>query len=141
MSGGDAVLQHHLETNPLAAVEWRLNRKLTNDPRVTRLGLLLRKTSLDELPQLANILLGHMSCVGPRPIVEAEMARYGIFARDYLRARPGITGLWQVSGRSRLSYDQRIRLDSKYVHEWSLYRDLTILVRTVAAVTKVNQAA
>jgi exopolysaccharide production protein ExoY len=96
---------------------------------------------LDELPQFLNILRGEMSCVGPRPIVAAEMDRYGAYAPDYLSARPGVTGLWQVSGRSRVTYQERIKLDAKYVREWTFYRDLAILIHTLPAVIKVDQAA
>lgn len=141
VTNGDEVLRRYLAANPAAAEEWRRSRKLANDPRITRLGWFLRKTSLDELPQLLNIVRGDMSCVGPRPIVTEELERYGIHAYEYLRARPGVTGSWQVSGRSNVSYGDRVRLDTEYVRRWSLGADLIILVRTVPAVLKVDQAA
>jgi exopolysaccharide production protein ExoY len=141
VTNGDEVLKRYLDANPAAAEEWRLNQKLVNDPRVTRLGWFLRKTSLDELPQLFNILKGEMSCVGPRPIVVAELERYGAHAHEYLRARPGVTGSWQVSGRSNTSYGERVRLDAEYVRKWSLWADLMIVIRTVPAILKVDQAA
>jgi exopolysaccharide production protein ExoY len=141
VANGDELLEHYLAAHPEAAEEWRRSRKLINDPRITRLGWFLRKTSLDELPQLLNILRGEMSCVGPRPIVTEELERYGIHAHEYLRARPGVTGSWQVSGRSNVSYRDRVRLDAEYVREWSFGSDLWILARTVPAVLKVDQAA
>jgi exopolysaccharide production protein ExoY len=141
VANGDEVLQRYLAAHPAAAEEWRRSRKLTNDPRVTRFGLFLRKTSIDELPQLLNILMGDMSCVGPRPIVSEELERYGVHAHEYLRARPGVTGSWQVSGRSRVSYGDRVMLDAEYVRKWSIGWDLVILARTVPAVFKVDQAA
>jgi len=141
VANGDDILQRYLAANPLAAEEWRRSRKLTNDPRVTKFGLFLRKTSIDELPQLLNILLGDMSCVGPRPIVAEELERYGVHAHEYLRARPGVTGSWQVSGRSHVSYGDRVKLDAEYVRKWSIGSDLVILARTVPAVLKIDQAA
>jgi exopolysaccharide production protein ExoY len=98
---------------------------------VTPLGRILRKTSLDELPQLFNVLRGDMSCVGPRPIVAAELERYGSRAGDYLKVRPGLTGLWQVSGRSQLDYSERVKLDCIYVRRWSLGLDIALLLRTI----------
>ncbi|MFN3747040.1 MAG: sugar transferase [Hyphomicrobiaceae bacterium] len=141
VANGDEVLERHLAANPAAAEEWRRSRKLADDPRVTRFGWFLRKTSLDELPQLLNILRGEMSCVGPRPIVSEELERYGVHAHEYLRARPGVTGSWQVSGRSSVSYGDRVKLDAEYVRTWSFGSDLVILARTVPAVLKVDQAA
>jgi len=133
---GDAILRAHLENNPAAAREWAENRKLKDDPRVTPIGRFLRKTSIDELPQLWNVLKGEMSLVGPRPIVRDELDRYGKDRRFYLVVRPGITGLWQVSGRSDASYERRVQLDREYVLTWSNISDLSILVRTVPAVLK-----
>jgi exopolysaccharide production protein ExoY len=141
VANGDEILERYLAANPAAAEEWRRSRKLADDPRVTRFGWFLRKTSLDELPQLLNILRGEMSCVGPRPIVTEELERYGIYANEYLRARPGVTGSWQVSGRSNVSYGDRVKLDTEYVRKWSFGSDLLILARTVPAVLKVDQAA
>lgn len=126
----DAVLHHHLATNRLAADEWQACRKLRDDPRVTSLGLVLRKTSLDELPQLFNILIGDMSVVGPRPIVSAEIVKYGDTIEHYLRARPGLTGLWQISGRNDVDYTRRVALDRRYVEEWSFGSDLLIILKT-----------
>jgi lipopolysaccharide/colanic/teichoic acid biosynthesis glycosyltransferase len=108
--------------------------KLVNDPRVTRPGKLIRRLSIDELPQLWNVLRGQMSLVGPRPPLPHEAARYGSDMRRRLRVRPGMTGLWQVSGRSDLSWDETVRLDLFYVDNWSMVQDLNILMRTVSAV-------
>jgi exopolysaccharide production protein ExoY len=130
----DAVLCRHLQRDPEAAWEWERKQKLTDDPRVTSLGSTLRKTSLDELPQLINILKGEMSLVGPRPIVAAEVPKYRDCLAHYLRARPGLTGLWQVSGRNDIDYDRRVSLDRRYVENWSLPGDLVIIVKTVGVV-------
>ncbi len=129
-------LEKILATDPAAKAEWDANQKLARDPRVTAVGNFMRRTSLDELPQLINVLLGHMSLVGPRPIVRAEAPRYGASYADYIKARPGITGLWQVSGRSDTGYDQRVQLDSAYVADWSLASDVKILCQTVVVVLK-----
>ncbi len=129
-----AALEAHLARDPAARQEWLETRKLKNDPRVTAVGVFLRKTSLDELPQLLNILAGHMSVVGPRPIVPDEIALYGTEAGHYLAVRPGLTGAWQVSGRSDTSYAERVRLDSDYVKNWTFANDLSIVARTVPAV-------
>lgn len=137
----NAVLEAHFKTNPEAAVEWTTSHKLKRDPRITLLGQLLRKSSLDELPQLFNILRGEMSCVGPRPITHAELERYGSVANDYLNARPGLTGLWQVNGRSSVDYAGRVMLDAQYLRNWSLRSDLVILVRTTGAVIRFEQAS
>lgn len=130
----DTVLMRHLEMHPEALVEWQAMRKLRNDPRVTPLGTLLRKTSLDELPQLVNIIRGEMSLVGPRPIVAEEIVRYGAAIADYKAVRPGLTGLWQCSGRNDVSYECRVILDREYVRTWSLWNDLSIILKTVPAV-------
>ncbi|QXQ07595.1 sugar transferase [Sphingosinicellaceae bacterium] len=127
-------LKEHLETNAAAAQEWAQDRKLRDDPRVTPLGSFLRKSSLDEIPQLLNVLYGQMSLVGPRPIVAAEIPRYGRYFREYCRVRPGITGLWQVSGRNAVSYQRRVALDTVYARNKSLAVDLFILGRTIPAV-------
>jgi exopolysaccharide production protein ExoY len=137
----DQVLREYLARNPESAMEWESNRKLKRDPRVTFFGLMLRKSSLDELPQLFNILRGDMSCVGPRPIVADELQRYGACAGEYLRTRPGLTGLWQVTGRSDSDYSTRVALDSQYVRNWSLWADLVILLRTVFAVMRFDRAS
>ena len=130
----DEVLFNYLEASPEAAREWKQTHKLRNDPRVTRLGHMLRRTSLDELPQFLNVLLGTMSLVGPRPIVQAEKSQYRESYFFYVSARPGLTGLWQVSGRSNLSYRQRVALDEEYIRSWNLGLDLQILWRTAGAV-------
>ena len=136
----DAVLTRHLMTDPAAAIEWRDTRKLRDDPRVTSLGRLLRKSSLDELPQLINIIRGDMSCVGPRPIMADELERYGENARDYLAARPGLTGAWQVTGRTTTDFPTRVSLDAHYVRNWSLFSDLAILAKTPLAVVRTADA-
>lgn len=131
---GDAVLQRHLRNNPDALREWSETRKLRHDPRVTGIGVVLRKSSLDELPQLINIAKGEMSLVGPRPIVEDEVPYYGDALPYYLAVRPGLTGLWQISGRNDVSYDERVRLDTHYVRNLSLLVDAMIILRTVRVV-------
>lgn len=130
----DALLHTHLEANPELRDEWEANQKLRDDPRVTRMGAFLRKTSLDELPQLWNVFSGSMSLVGPRPIVEKEIDRYGKVYTDYSLVKPGITGLWQVSGRNNTTYAERIRLDHYYVTNWSVWMDIWILARTIPVV-------
>jgi exopolysaccharide production protein ExoY len=133
-TNGDELLNKYLRENPEAAEEWRKTRKLKDDPRVTIVGKVLRKLSLDELPQLLNILRGEMSVVGPRPVVDDELKVYDNFAVYYLRTRPGLTGLWQISGRNDVSYETRIAFDTQYVQNWSLFRDIAIIVKTVPAV-------
>jgi lipopolysaccharide/colanic/teichoic acid biosynthesis glycosyltransferase len=128
------VLEAYLARDPAARVEWRRTHKLKRDPRVTRVGEFLRKTSLDELPQVWNVFTGTMSLVGPRPIVAAEVEKYGEFFADYCLVKPGITGLWQVSGRSSCTYGQRVQLDRQYAQTWSLRGDCIILVKTLSAV-------
>lgn len=130
----DEVLRRHLAANRDAAREWEEKQKLTEDPRTTPLGITLRKSSLDELPQLLNILKGEMSVVGPRPIVSAEVPKYGECIDHYVRARPGLTGPWQVSGRNDIGYSSRVQLDRQYVEAWSFWRDLVIIVATVRVV-------
>ncbi|WP_144222873.1 sugar transferase [Mesorhizobium amorphae] len=134
VENGDEVLAAHLASNPQDREEWNATRKLQNDPRVTRVGAVLRKLSLDELPQIINILRGEMSFVGPRPVVKDELELYGNAAEYYLKSRPGLTGLWQVSGRNDVSYGARVAFDQHYVENWSFVFDLKILVRTVPAV-------
>ncbi|MEM6761179.1 MAG: sugar transferase [Pseudomonadota bacterium] len=131
---GDRILRDYLSQYPEAQKEWQETRKLRNDPRVTPLGRVLREYSVDELPQLINVLRGDMSLVGPRPVVEAELSRYGAAAAHYVTARPGITGLWQVSGRSDTAYSERVAFDVHYVTRWSLLGDIVILLRTLPAV-------
>lgn len=127
-------LEEYLAKNPAARKEWEESFKLTNDPRVTKLGAFLRKTSLDELPQLWNVLMGDMSLVGPRPIVTKEIERYGDYIREYYMVPPGITGMWQVNGRSDTTYEERVAMDTWYVRNWSVWIDLVYLFKTVKTV-------
>jgi lipopolysaccharide/colanic/teichoic acid biosynthesis glycosyltransferase len=131
------VLEEYLSGDPIARAEWNKTHKLRHDPRITRVGRFLRRYSLDELPQLWNLLTGQMSLVGPRPIVAAEVEKYGDCFTCYCKVKPGLTGLWQVSGRSSLTYEQRVKLDCTYVQRWSLRRDMVILLKTFSSV--VNQ--
>jgi Undecaprenyl-phosphate galactose phosphotransferase WbaP len=130
----DKVLAEVLACNPEARTEWEKDFKLKNDPRITSIGAFLRATSLDELPQLWNVLKGEMSLVGPRPVIEEELERYGDQVDYYLEAPPGMTGLWQISGRNNMSYEDRVALDSWYVRNWSLWYDLVIMIKTVRVV-------
>jgi Undecaprenyl-phosphate galactose phosphotransferase WbaP len=130
----DRVLVGALTRDAALAAEWAASRKLVNDPRVTRIGRFLRKTSLDELPQLINVLRLEMSLVGPRPIVDSEVPLYGEAIAQYYATRPGITGLWQVSGRSNTSYARRVQLDVWYVNNWTVWNDITVLLKTIPAV-------
>lgn len=127
-------LEELLQQQPELLSEWKNERKLRHDPRVNKIGRILRLTSLDELPQLINVIRGEMSLVGPRPVVRAELARYSDQVGYYLMVRPGMTGLWQVSGRNDVDYDTRVYLDSWYVKNWSLWYDLIILIKTVQVV-------
>jgi Undecaprenyl-phosphate galactose phosphotransferase WbaP len=131
------VLEDYLASDPEARAEWRRTHKLRHDPRVTRVGVFMRRFSLDELPQFWNVLQGTMSLVGPRPIVAAEVEKYGEYFADYCKVKPGLTGLWQVSGRSEVTYEERVQLDCRYVRTWSLLGDAKILARTLSSV--VNQ--
>ncbi len=135
-SDGDRILQEHWRKFPADRREWEQNHKLRCDPRVTPLGRILRKTSLDEIPQLWNILRGEMSLVGPRPIVTAEVPKYGKSFGMYCRVVPGLTGLWQVSGRSQTDYQERVDLDAYYVRNWSPWFDIYLLARTFFVVLK-----
>lgn len=130
----DEVLEHYLDTHPDLRAEWTETHKLKNDPRITRVGRLLRRSSLDELPQLISVLRGEMSMVGPRPIVEDEVAKYGPAFNLYLQVKPGLTGLWQSSGRTDTSYRTRVALDLRYLTERTLWLDLRILLKTVRVV-------
>ncbi|HET7886760.1 MAG TPA: sugar transferase [Bradyrhizobium sp.] len=127
-------LRRHLDSDPAAAAEWLATRKLRNDPRITPIGAVLRKSSLDELPQLFNVLKGDMSIVGPRPVTEEELGRYSDSINAYYACRPGITGLWQVSGRSTTTFQRRVVLDSYYAHHWSIALDAKIIMATIPAV-------
>jgi exopolysaccharide production protein ExoY len=130
---GDRCLAEYLAKNPAAKAEWETSRKLRFDPRVTAVGAMLRKTSLDEIPQLFNVLKGDMSIVGPRPVTEDELSRYSTSVRNYLACRPGITGLWQVSGRSGTTYRKRVAFDNYYARNWSILLDAKIIVATIPA--------
>lgn len=132
----EARLIEILKSDPQAAAQWAEDQKLKSDPRITRLGHILRKTSLDELPQIWNVIRGDMSLVGPRPIVFDELRRYGPEAETYKTVRPGITGLWQVCGRNQISYAERVTLDSRYARRLSFLGDTAILVRTLPAVLR-----
>lgn len=131
-----AILERMLRADAVGAAEWGAMQKLRNDPRVTRIGAFLRQTSLDELPQLFNVLRLEMSLVGPRPIVDSEIEHYGDSIAYYYATRPGMTGLWQVNGRSNTTYRRRVQLDTWYVQNWTLWQDIVILARTVPAVLK-----
>ncbi|MDW3223643.1 MAG: sugar transferase [Paracoccaceae bacterium] len=126
----ESKLHAHLEENPEAAAEWATDHKLANDPRITRLGRFMRKTSLDELPQIWNVFRGEMSFVGPRPIVRVELHKYGIHRPVYLSMTPGITGLWQVSGRNDVSYSERVQFDVDYSNDVSLFTDIRLIAMT-----------
>jgi undecaprenyl-phosphate galactose phosphotransferase len=136
----DQLLAELLARSPEARAEWERDFKLKDDPRITPIGRFLRKTSLDEIPQLWNVLKGDMSLVGPRPVVTAELDRYGNQVDYYLEAKPGITGLWQISGRNDVSYDTRVYLDAWYVKNWSLFNDIVILLRTVTVIFRKDGA-
>jgi Undecaprenyl-phosphate galactose phosphotransferase WbaP len=133
-TNAEQLLDEYLHGDSNLRAEWEQNFKLRHDPRVTRVGRFLRKTSLDELPQLWNVLRGEMSLVGPRPIVDAEIPKYGTVYEMYQRIKPGISGLWQVSGRSDTNYTERVKLDAYYVQNWSVWFDIVILARTVRSV-------
>lgn len=140
VQNADQVLQDYLDKSPELKVEWLATHKLKQDPRVTRLGALLRTWSLDELPQIWNVIIGDMSLVGPRPIVDAEVEKYGKCFELYIQVRPGLTGLWQVSGRNNTTYERRVELDEYYVRNRSLKLDLQILLKTVLVVLKKDGA-
>ena len=130
----EARLKDLLERDPDARRQWQADHKLDNDPRITRFGNFMRRSSLDELPQLLNVLRGDMSLVGPRPVTRAELQRYGKDDASYLALRPGLTGKWQVSGRNDISYAGRVALDSAYARDFSIRGDVTILLQTVGVV-------
>ncbi|ENY6022981.1 exopolysaccharide biosynthesis polyprenyl glycosylphosphotransferase, partial [Klebsiella pneumoniae] len=130
------VLDNLLKEDEEAKKEWEATFKLKNDPRITKIGKFLRRTSLDELPQLFNVLKGDMSLVGPRPIITAELERYNEEVDYYLLSKPGMTGLWQVSGRSDVDYETRVYLDAWYVKNWSMWNDVAILFKTIGVVLK-----
>ncbi len=132
----DEILEQYLDSNPAYRKEWEENQKLFDDPRITPVGKFLRKTSLDELPQIINVLRGDMSLVGPRPIVEDEIEKYGEVYLEYSAVKPGITGLWQISGRNLTTYEQRVWYDNYYVTNWSVWMDLWIIARTIPVVLR-----
>uniref|UniRef100_A0A7V4FGL3 Sugar transferase n=2 Tax=candidate division WOR-3 bacterium TaxID=2052148 RepID=A0A7V4FGL3_UNCW3 len=140
VDGAEALLPKILKNNPQAREEFENGYKLKNDPRVTPIGKILRKTSLDELPQLINILRGEMSFVGPRPIVEEEKVKYGEYLPLLLKEKPGLTGLWQVSGRNNLSYEERVALDMEYIRKKSLRLDIKIILKTIPVLFSGNGA-
>jgi Undecaprenyl-phosphate galactose phosphotransferase WbaP len=136
VENADVLLEQYLESEPQMRAEWAASHKLRTDPRVTKVGKFLRQTSLDELPQIWNVIRGEMSLVGPRPIVHQEAVKYGDELDLYRKVRPGITGLWQVSGRSDTTYDGRVAMDVHYVRNWSVWLDVYLLVRTVGVVLR-----
>jgi len=136
VQNADQLLQSYLDKSTDLRAEWLENHKLKEDPRITRVGAFLRKSSLDELPQLWNILIGDMSLIGPRPIVDAEIEKYGECFELYKQVRPGLTGYWQVSGRCNTSYQYRVELDRFYLLNWSWKLDFQILLKTVSAVLR-----
>lgn len=127
-----------LATDPAARRQWETAQKLVSDPRITPLGKFLRLTSLDELPQFFNVLKGEMSLIGPRPITNDEVPRYGPLFADYANCRPGMSGMWQVSGRNKLDYQSRVQLDSNYAKNWNLWLDIKILLRTFGVLLNPN---
>lgn len=134
VTNGDEVLARHLASHPELRAEWNATRKLRDDPRVTAFGKGMRKNSIDEIPQLLNVIRGEMSLVGPRPITPSEVKFYGAHVGDYMAVRPGLTGLWQVSGRSETSYKKRVELDVRYVAERTVWGDISIMMKTIPAV-------
>lgn len=130
----DVKLKELLKRDPAARAEWEKDFKLKDDPRITKSGAFLRKTSLDELPQLFNVLKGEMSLVGPRPIIQAEVPRYGKYIEDFYMVRPGVTGMWQTSGRSDVTYDERVKMDTWYVRNWNVWFDIVLIWRTIGVV-------
>jgi exopolysaccharide production protein ExoY len=130
----EQMLRELLHSDPVARAEWERDQKLSNDPRITPVGRFLRRTSLDELPQLFNVVRGEMALVGPRPITVPELTRYGHVRWHYLSVMPGMTGLWQVSGRNNTSYEERVELDRQYVENRNVWLDLSILARTAKVV-------
>jgi Undecaprenyl-phosphate galactose phosphotransferase WbaP len=137
---GDEVLSAHLARHPEDLAQWEATQKLKKDPRVTRIGRIIRKASIDELPQLWNVLVGEMSVVGPRPMLESQVEMYGPAFESYKRVRPGVTGLWQISGRNHLTFAERARLDAYTIRNWSVWLDIYILLRTVSVVLTAHGA-
>jgi Undecaprenyl-phosphate galactose phosphotransferase WbaP len=139
-TNGDQILEEQLKNDPALREQWEKYQKLKCDPRVTRVGAILRKISLDELPQIRNIIKGEMSMVGPRPILPSQEERYGPAFQDYCRIKPGITGLWQVSGRNHTTFARRAELDMEYIQRWSLWLDIYIIFQTIKEVLARNGA-
>ena len=140
VTNGDAILQRHFRKNPLDYAHWQATQKLKHDPRLTRIGRFIRKTSIDELPQFWNVFIGEMSVVGPRPMFESQVPIYGPAFNLYKQVRPGITGLWQVSGRNHLTFTERATLDKYVIQNWSVWLDIYILARTTGAVLSADGA-
>ena len=136
VKNADTILEEYLNTHEDEKKEWQKNFKLKNDPRVTKIGKIIRKTSIDELPQLWNVLIGDMSLVGPRPLLPNEVERYSGYIEDYKLVLPGLTGVWQVSGRSDTTFEERVIMDSWYIHNWSVWIDIVYLLKTVLVVVK-----
>ena len=136
VKNADTILEEYLNTHEDEKKEWQKNFKLKNDPRVTKIGKIIRKTSIDELPQLWNVLIGDMSLVGPRPLLPNEVERYSSYIEDYKLVLPGLTGVWQVSGRSDTTFEERVIMDSWYIHNWSVWIDIVYLLKTVLVVVK-----
>ncbi len=132
----DKKLKNILESNPELKKEWEENRKLKNDPRITKIGNFLRKTSIDEIPQFVNVLIGNLSLVGPRAVVIDEIEKFGDYQKDVLSVKPGITGYWAANGRSETSYDERVFMETKYSRNSSVWMDIKILFKTVVSVIK-----
>ena len=132
----DEVLKELLRNDKNARNEWNVNRKLKKDPRITKMGKFLRKTSLDEWPQFVNVLFGQMSLIGPRAVVDGEIEKFGIYKKDVLSVKPGITGYWTANGRSNTTYEERVFMEHKYVREFSIAMDFKIFVKTVVSVLK-----
>ena len=139
VDNADVILEKYLIEHPKYRNEWEKNHKLKNDPRVNIVGGILRKSSLDELPQLWNVLMGQMSLVGPRPIVKEEIVKYGDVYKAYKLVKPGLTGLWQISGRSNLAYEERVRLDMEYIENQSIILDLKVIIKTIPAIFRTNE--
>lgn len=134
--GADEILQEYLDSNLDAKEEYRINKKLKDDPRVTKVGKFIRKTSIDEFPQFINVLKGEMSLVGPRPYLPKEIEDMGEYYQYVIKLRPGLTGLWQISGRNDVSFQQRLELDKEYLEKRSIFMDLKILIKTILKVFK-----
>ena len=134
--GADDILQEYLDSNPEAKEEYRINKKLKDDPRVTKVGKFIRKTSIDEFPQFVNVLKGEMSLVGPRPYLPKEIKDMGEYYQYVIKLRPGLTGLWQISGRNDVTFQQRLELDKEYLEKRSIFMDLKILIKTILKVFK-----